>query len=176
MHFISKWVDLIVYNAFMLNFTTCYCLLKTPYESLKYIHSMKTIYIKPWYSLYAKSPDIHNKYTQLISSKATKFSKPLHGILLKPLIRQKSINYGKLLKRILTITILSNWKKKKHHHTAQALKVKVLVAQSCPTLYDPMDCSPPSSSVHGIFQARILEWVAVPFSRGKENLFYLKLF
>jgi len=32
------------------------------------------------------------------------------------------------------------------------------VAQSCPTLSDPMDCSPPGSSVHGIFQARVLEW------------------
>ena len=42
------------------------------------------------------------------------------------------------------------------------LKVKVLVAQSCPTLCDPMDCNPPGSSVHGILQARILEWVAVP--------------
>ena len=37
--------------------------------------------------------------------------------------------------------------------------------QSCLTLCDPMDCSPPGSSVHGIFQARILEWVAIPFSR-----------
>ena len=40
------------------------------------------------------------------------------------------------------------------------------VAQSCPTLCDPMDCSPPGSSVHGIFQAWILEWVAISFSRG----------
>ena len=39
------------------------------------------------------------------------------------------------------------------------------VAQSCPTLCDPMDCSPPGSSVHGILQARILEWVAISFSR-----------
>ena len=45
-------------------------------------------------------------------------------------------------------------------------KVKVLVAQLCPTLCYPMDCSPPGSSVHGILQARILEWVAIPFSRG----------
>ena len=36
--------------------------------------------------------------------------------------------------------------------------------QSCPTLYDPMDCSPPGSSIHGIFQARVLEWGAVAFS------------
>ena len=41
----------------------------------------------------------------------------------------------------------------------------VKVAQSCPTLCNPMDCSPPDSSVHGILQARIVEWVAVPFSR-----------
>ena len=40
------------------------------------------------------------------------------------------------------------------------------VTQSSLTLCDPMDYSPPGSSVHGIFQARILEWVAVPFSRG----------
>ena len=39
------------------------------------------------------------------------------------------------------------------------------VAPSCPTLCDPMDCSPPGSSVHGIFQARILEWVAISYSR-----------
>ena len=38
------------------------------------------------------------------------------------------------------------------------------VAQSCPTLSDPRDCSLPGSSVHGIFQARVLEWVAVAFS------------
>ena len=38
------------------------------------------------------------------------------------------------------------------------------VTQSCPTLSDPMDCSPPGSSVHGIFQARVLEWGAIAFS------------
>ena len=40
------------------------------------------------------------------------------------------------------------------------------VAQSSPTLCDPMDCSLPGSSIHGIFQARVLEWVAISFSRG----------
>ena len=38
------------------------------------------------------------------------------------------------------------------------------VAQSCPTPSDPMDCSPPGSSIHGIFQARVLEWGAIAFS------------
>ena len=41
--------------------------------------------------------------------------------------------------------------------------------QLCPTLWDTMDCSPPGSSVHGILQARILEWVAVPSSRGSSK-------
>ena len=40
------------------------------------------------------------------------------------------------------------------------------VAQSCPTLLDPVDCSPPVSSVHGIFQARVLEWVAIVLRIG----------
>ena len=43
------------------------------------------------------------------------------------------------------------------------------VPQSCPTPCDPMDCSPPASSVHGILQARILEWVATFFARGSSQ-------
>ena len=41
-----------------------------------------------------------------------------------------------------------------------------LVVQSCPTLYDPMDCNPPGSSVHGDSPGKLLEWVAIPSSRG----------
>ena len=48
-------------------------------------------------------------------------------------------------------------------------EVKVLVAQSCPTFCDPMDCHPPGSSVHGISQASILEWIAIPFFRGSSH-------
>ena len=43
-------------------------------------------------------------------------------------------------------------------------EVKLLVAQSCPTLCNPVDCSLPGFSVHGMFQARVLEWVAIAFS------------
>ena len=43
------------------------------------------------------------------------------------------------------------------------------VTQSCPTLSDPMDCSPPGSPLHGISQARILEWFALSFSRGSSQ-------
>ena len=52
------------------------------------------------------------------------------------------------------------------HFLLQCMKVKSEseVAQSCPTLNDPMDCSLPGSSIHGIFQARVLEWVAIAFS------------
>ena len=57
--------------------------------------------------------------------------------------------------------VFTDWKVKR--------SVKVLVAQSCLTLCDPMDCSPPSSSVHGILQAIILEWIAIPFSRASSR-------
>ena len=52
------------------------------------------------------------------------------------------------------------------HFLLQCMKVKgeSEIAQSCPALSDPMDCSPPGSSVHGIFQARVLEWGAIAFS------------
>ncbi|XDA73828.1 hypothetical protein R6Z07F_004053 [Ovis aries] len=54
------------------------------------------------------------------------------------------------------------------HLLLQCMKMKSEseVAQSCPTLSDPMDCSLPGSSVHGIFQARVLEWGAIAFSDG----------
>ena len=57
------------------------------------------------------------------------------------------------------------------HFLLQCKKVKSEseVAQSCPTLSDPMDCSLPGSSVHRIFQARTLEWVAFPFPRDLPN-------
>ena len=53
-----------------------------------------------------------------------------------------------------------------HHFLLQCMKVKSEseVPQSCPTPSDPMDCSLPGSSVHGIFQARVLEWAAIAFS------------
>ena len=63
------------------------------------------------------------------------------------------------------------------HFLLQYMKVKSEseVAQSCPTLQDPMDCNLPSSSVHGIFQARVLEWVAIAFS-GCIYIYYLEFF
>ena len=50
------------------------------------------------------------------------------------------------------------------------------VVQSCPTLSDPMDCSPPGSSIHGIFQARVLGWDAIAFSSSSFTAFLLMIF
>ena len=64
------------------------------------------------------------------------------------------------------------------HFLLQCMKVKSEseVAQSCPTLHDPMDCSLPGSSIHGIFQARVLEWGAIAFSetlpQGEANSWF----
>ncbi|CAI9171186.1 unnamed protein product [Rangifer tarandus platyrhynchus] len=61
-----------------------------------------------------------------------------------------------------------------HHHLCRrpikAFYMRAKLLQLCPTLCDPIDYSPPDSSVHGILQARILEWVAMPSSRGSSRL------
>ena len=68
-----------------------------------------------------------------------------------------------ILSKTSVYTGISNSSPQQH----RLLKLSPLVLlQSCPTLCDPMDCSPPGSSVHGILQARILEWVAMSFSKG----------
>ena len=56
----------------------------------------------------------------------------------------------------MSLSLVTNWKWKKESE----------VAQLCPTLCNPMGCSPAGSSVHRIFQARVLQWVAISFSRG----------
>ena len=53
------------------------------------------------------------------------------------------------------------------------VKIESEVTQSCLTLSDPMDCSLPGSSIHGIFQARVLEWGAIAFSKNKPTSRYL---
>ena len=86
---------------------------------------------------------------------------------------------GSVQKRTETNTInyaqlIFDWSGKIVHYEKRAflaivleqLDVSMLVAQSCPTLCDPMDWGLPGSSFHGVFQARILEWIAIPLSRG----------
>ena len=68
--------------------------------------------------------------------------------------------------RFIDEEIWSKYVSQAHKNTACMCAKSI---QSCPTLWDPMDCSPPGSSVHRILQARILEWVAEPSSRGSSN-------
>ena len=77
-----------------------------------------------------------------------------------------------LCRRMFSPLHVDSWLWKSCHHSWTldghfwwVFEVKVLVAQLCPTLGDPMNCSPPGSSVPGISQARILEWVAISSSR-----------
>ena len=61
------------------------------------------------------------------------------------------------------------------HFLLQCMKMKSEseIAQSCPILRDPLDCSPPGSSIHGIFQTRVLEWGAIAFSNFMYSSLYL---
>ena len=63
----------------------------------------------------------------------------------------------------------SKKKKQKKHKKLSNKESESEVAQSCPTLCDPMDCSPPVSPIHGIFQARVLDWVA----RGRIQIYFV---
>ena len=67
------------------------------------------------------------------------------------------------------IGFLWDWNENWPFPVLQPLLEESEVAQSCLTPCNPMNCSPPGSSIHGIFQARILEWVAPPFSRGSSQ-------
>ena len=72
---------------------------------------------------------------------------------------KSSLNIWKFMAHLLLKPGLENFE---HHCARCAAAAKSL--QSCPTLREPVDCSLPGSSVHGIFQARVLEWVAIAFS------------
>ena len=67
-------------------------------------------------------------------------------------------------KRVCSCTVGGNVNGYSHYGRWYAAAAAAKSLQSCPTLHDPMDCSLPGSSVHGIFQARVLEWVAIAFS------------
>ena len=62
---------------------------------------------------------------------------------------------------------INRWMDQDVVYTYNSTESESEVAQSCPTLCDPMDCSLPGSLIHGIFQARVLEWVAISFSNNR---------
>ena len=90
-------------------------------------------------------------------------------LILEKIIYKKPSLYYKLAFYFFTFYILGVG----CHFLLQCMKVKSdsKVSQSCPTLSDPMDCSPPGSSIHGIFQASVLEWGAIAFS---DNISFTK--
>ena len=77
-----------------------------------------------------------------------------------PYLSQADLKWWKFHLETITDSSLQPWLK---------VKVKMLVTQSCLALYCPLDCSPPGSSVHEIFQAKILEWFAISFSRASSQ-------
>ena len=79
----------------------------------------------------------------------------------------RGISNAKILEEKIVTGKSNSWcKKAKKKKKDMPWVLTCLVTQSCLTLYDPMDCSPPGSSVHRILQARILKWVAMPSFRG----------
>ena len=83
--------------------------------------------------------------------------------LIHVIVWQKTLQYCKVISLQL---IKINGKKNK----SLLYNIECVHSVSCPTLYNSLDCSPSGSSVHGIFQARIWEWVSTPFSRGSSWL------
>ena len=80
------------------------------------------------------------------------------------ILRQENITFE--LKGKTSSKILMSWR---HIRSILDSKKESEVAQSCPTLCNPVECRLPGTPVHGIFQARILEWVAISFSRGSSR-------
>ena len=110
------------------------------------------IYKQLWISSHEISP-LCFCHQDVPDSKALESLQPLPFLLVLSIHHQNSFQ-----DTLIHITPHSQ-----HHYPTRNLQP--LVAQSCLTLCNPMDCSPPGSSVHGISQARILEWVTIPFSR-----------
>ena len=75
------------------------------------------------------------------------------------------LNIWKFMVHILLKPGLENFE----HYLRACAAVAAKSLQSCPTLWEPMNCCPPGSSVRGILQTRILEWTAIPFSRGSSQ-------
>ena len=97
-------------------------------------------------------------FLESISPRPPYFPKTPHSSQLTPTSKISQPCHTQLLKHTLLHSEQSP------HYSVPGLKM--LVTRSCLTLCDPMDDSPLGSSVHGVLQGRILEWLAIPFSRG----------
>ena len=111
-------------------------------------HWLGVLQIKFWYYLTGDGVITHRLRAQSHKTDSTSQANHKSRLLPVPLTNQLQIGSSPFLQTSVT---------------SQGCYLEV--AQSCLTLCDPMDCSQPGSSVHGIFQARVLEWVAISFSR-----------
>ena len=87
-------------------------------------------------------------------------------------MNKRSVNYKLFARHCIWLVLTEIENAWRHSYCPQGVynrKSESEVARSCPTLWDPMDCNPPGSSIHGIFQARVLEWGAIAFSRGSSQ-------
>ena len=128
------------------------------------VFSHKSVLCNRWpkYWSFSLSISPSNEYSGLISFRIDRFDLLAVQETLKTLLQYHSSKSSILWYSAFFIVELS------HPYTTAGKTVKVKV-KSCPTLCDPVDCNPPGSSVHGILQARILEWVAISFSRGSSQ-------
>ena len=116
---------------------------------------------KYWSFSFSLSP--FNKYSGLISFKTDWFDLLAVQRTLKSFLHYHNLKASILQHSVFFMVQLS------HPYMTTGKSVKMLVTQSCPTLCDPMDCNPSGSSVRGILQARIPEWVAISFFRGSSQ-------
>ena len=114
--------------------------------------------------LHGNGPDVENRGNEVSSGHHTAIVTPVMSLCYQ--LQNFFFNY-KAIKTPLSVGGLSNYL----HFPGRVCVLKSggnisSVAQPCPTPCDPLNCSPPGSSVHGILQARIQEWVAISSSRG----------
>ena len=140
-------------------------LLPSIFPSITVLSNQSALCIRwPNYWSFSFSICPSNEYSELISFRIDWFDLAVQRTL-KRLLQHHSLKASILWCLAFFMAQLSH----PYMTTGKTIVVIVLVTQSCPTLCDPTDCSPPGSSVYGILQARILQWIAIPFSRGSSQ-------
>ena len=130
---------------------------------------ISTFLLFPVHAYFLSTPQVEQSYLVLFCTHASQLQDHVQGMVLTILVRGHGVVEGRGLSQgcvVLDMTcVMEVWWSV--FWTLLGLFAKML--QSCLTLCDPMDCSPPGSSDHGIPQARILEWVAISFPRGSSQ-------
>ena len=120
--------------------------------------------VDPWNNTKVRGPPHFGPYPNTVQNSPLPVELPLHIHGSASKVSTKSGSGSTYLLK----NSVCRWTHLLQTHVVQGSTVYSIseVTQSCPTLCNPMDCSLPGSSVHGIFQARVLEWGAIAFSRG----------